>query len=73
MVKKLTSIGSSVGVIIDKPILELYKFKDKVEITPVEGGLLITPADGGKRQDRVKAALKKGNARYSKALKKLAE
>lgn len=73
MVKKLTSIGSSKGVILDKAILELYQFVDQVEIQPVEGGLLITPVEGPGRKARIKAALKKGNTRYSKALKKLAE
>jgi hypothetical protein len=43
MRKNLTAIGSSLGLIIDKPIAELYQLDRDiiVEITPKEDGLNI--------------------------------
>jgi hypothetical protein len=75
MVKKLTPIGSSVGLILDKALLELYHFEENVEITPREGGLLIRPTKMKitERKTRVGKALEKVNARYSRTLKNLAK
>jgi hypothetical protein len=75
MVKKLTAIGSSVGIILDKALLELYHFEENVEITPTEEGLLIRPTSAarGTRTARVSKSLDKANAGYGRALKNLAK
>jgi hypothetical protein len=73
MVKKLTPIGSSVGLILDKALLELYHFDENVEITPTAEGLLIRPTTNGvsDRKGRIGKALNKANAKYGRALKNL--
>jgi len=75
MVKKLTPIGSSVGLILDKALLELYHFKDNVEITPTAEGLLIRPTTNevSERKSRIGKSLEKANAKYGRALKNLAK
>ena len=75
MVKKLTQVGSSLGLIIDKPLLDLYAFHENVEITPTADGLLIRPTTDAvtDRKARVGKALEKANAKYGRALKNLAK
>lgn len=75
MVKKLTAIGSSVGLILDKPLLELYHFGENVEITPTSEGLLIKPTSlpVGDRKARIGKSIEKANVRYGRALKNLAK
>jgi antitoxin component of MazEF toxin-antitoxin module len=77
MKKKFSVIGNSVGIILDKNILELHGFdrEGEVEISPTEGGLLLRPAvPSSKRADdgAVKAAREKIKKRYSKTFKGLA-
>lgn len=45
MVKKLTRVGNSLGVVIDRPILDLLKITDEtpLEITTDGDGLHIRP------------------------------
>ncbi len=47
MIKQLTKIGNSQGVILDKAILELLNIKDgsSFEITTKNGGLFLKPID----------------------------
>ena len=75
MVKKLTNIGSSVGLILDKALIELYHFEENVELTPTAEGLLIRPTSNkvSDRKARIGKALDKVNSKYGRALKKLAE
>ena len=75
MVKKLTPIGSSVGLILDKALLELYHFDENVEITPTFEGLLIRPTKNhvSERKARIGKALDKANSKYGRALKNLAK
>jgi hypothetical protein len=78
MRKKFATIGNSVGLILDKTILELHGFdrEGEVEITPAkDGGLLLRPASPAARtasDDKVKAASARVNARYAKTFKNLA-
>jgi antitoxin component of MazEF toxin-antitoxin module len=75
MVKKLTSHGNSAALIIDKPILELLKIgmDTPLEIATDGKNLIISPIRDADREENVRAALDKINARHSKTLKKLAE
>lgn len=78
MRKKFSTIGNSVGLILDKSILELHGFDrdGDVEITPApDGGLLIRPAAPESRHasdEEVKAASAKVKARFGKTFKSLA-
>jgi len=74
VIKKLTSIGNSLGLIIDRPILELL---DIQKDTPLEvrtdgEALIIRPAREEHRA-RVRAATVRMMDRHDDALRKLAE
>jgi antitoxin MazE len=74
MIKKLTAIGSSLGIIIEQPILELL---DIDQDTPLEvrtdgESLIIRPAPREKRE-RVREAAERLMARHDETLKKLAQ
>lgn len=47
MIKQLTKIGNSQGIILDKAILELLNIKDgsSFEVTTKNGGLFLKPID----------------------------
>jgi antitoxin component of MazEF toxin-antitoxin module len=47
MIKQLTRIGNSQGIILDKAILDLLKIKDgsSFEVTTKNGGLFLKPID----------------------------
>ena len=78
MKKNLTAIGSSLGLIIDKPIAELYQLDRNtvVEITPKEDGLNIrfVKKDSLRASDaEVMKAASDINKRYGKMMKNLAK
>lgn len=78
MKKHLTAIGSSLGLIIDKPIAELYQLDRNtvVEVTPKEDGLNIRfIKERGERasDDDVMKAAGDINKRYGKMMKNLAK
>lgn len=74
MQKQLTRIGSSLGIIIDKPILDLLRItaNTPLEITTDGDRLILQPVrlaeDGTAR-----AAYQRVAARHRRSLKKLAE
>ena len=76
MIRTLIRYGDSYALIIERPLLDLMKIEvdTPLEITIDGQRLIITPASDPKpREERFHAALDKTNARYGKALKKLAE
>ena len=78
MKKNLTAIGSSLGLIIDKPIAELYQLDRNtvVEVTPKEDGLNIRfIKKRGERasDDEVMKAAGDINKHYGKMMKNLAK
>lgn len=78
MKKNLTAIGSSLGLIIDKPIAELYQLDKNtiVEVTPKEDGLNIRFIKEDKAHasnDEVMKAAGDINKRYRKMMKNLAK
>jgi hypothetical protein len=78
MKKHLTSIGSSLGLIIDKPIAELYQLDRNtvVEVTPKEDGLnirFINEKGARASDDEVMKAASNINKRYGKMMKNLAK
>jgi antitoxin MazE len=78
MKKNLTAIGSSLGLIIDKPIAELYQLDRNtvVEITPKEDGLnirFLKEKAPVATDDEVMRAASDINKRYQKMMKNLAK
>ena len=74
MVKRLTKIGNSRGLIIDRAWLALFKLDetDMVELEPTSDGLgfEVRPAS---HRDRVRAATRQAMQDHEKALRALSE
>lgn len=72
MVKKLSTVGNSLGLIIERPILELLNItKDTpLEITTDGEALIIRPASLGAK-DRVRESTRRMMAIHDEALRKL--
>ncbi len=75
MIKKLTSHGNSVALVIDKAILELLKINAKtpVELTTDGKNLIVSPVRDQTREKKFMTALAKVNQRHGKTLKRLGE
>lgn len=75
MIKNLVKHGNSWALVIDRPILDLLKISPDapLEISTDGSSIIVVPAERSAAKDRVRAARKKVNAKYSKAFKKLAE
>jgi antitoxin MazE len=75
MIKTLTRHGNSLALVIEKPILEILgaDAATPFEISTDGQVLMLTPVKDARRRKKFKAALDKANAKYSKALKNLAE
>ncbi len=75
MTKTLTTIGNSLGLIIDKPILELLRIdKDTpLEIETDGKSLIIRPVHGEDRRSRVLKATEKMMDAHDETLRKLAK
>ena len=78
MRKHLTAIGGSLGIIIDKPIAELYRLdrNTEVEVTPREDGLdirFIRDQSPHPLDDDVMKAAADINKRYKRMMKNLAK
>ena len=73
MVKKLTAIGNSLGLIIEKPILELLDIdKDTVLEVRTDGEALIIRPQRKNRSARLKAAAERMMEAHDETLRKLA-
>jgi antitoxin component of MazEF toxin-antitoxin module len=74
MQKKLSTVGNSLGLIIEKPILELLKIdKDTVLEVSTDGDALIIRPVRESRKDRVRAAAERVSDTHSEAFEKLAK
>lgn len=75
MRKSLTMIGNSMGIIIDKPILDLLGIsrESEVEITTDGRRLIIEPAEETGDTVEVRKLSKKVLKTHSKTFQKLAE
>lgn len=75
MTKTLTTIGNSLGLIIDKPILELLRIdKDTpLEIETDGKSLIIRPVHAQDRRSRVRDATEKMMDAHDETLRKLAK
>lgn len=73
MRKKLSAIGNSLGIVIEKPILELLKIDRETELEiSTDGARLIVEPVRSKR-DRVLAATRKVTKAHAETLRKLAK
>jgi len=75
MIKKLSAVGNSLGLIIERPILELL---DITKDTPLEiktdgEGLIIRPVKKASRTDRVLAAADELMDAHEETFRKLAK
>ena len=78
MRKNLSAIGNSLGIIIEKPILELLNITrdTELEVTTDGSRLIIEPVRTGeteKRRGRVGAATKRVMKNHDRTLRRLAE
>lgn len=75
MTKTLTSIGNSLGLIIDRPILDLLKIdKDTpLEIRTDGKALIIEPVQSTARKSRVRVATERMMNAHDKTLRRLAK
>jgi antitoxin MazE len=73
MRKKLSAIGNSLGIVIEKPILELLDFTRDTELDMTTDGerLILTPVRKTRKQ-RVKAAVDEVLADHASTFRKLA-
>ena len=74
MRKKLSAIGNSLGIVIEKPILELLDIDRETELDMRTDGerLIIEPIRGARRA-KVKAAVQRTMAAHDATLRKLAK
>ena len=74
MRKKLSAIGNSLGIVIEKPILELLEIDRETELDMRTDGerLIIEPVRGAKRA-KVKAAVQRAMRAHDATLRKLAK
>jgi antitoxin component of MazEF toxin-antitoxin module len=74
MRKKLSAIGNSLGIVIEKPILELLDIDRETELDMRTDGerLIIEPIRGARRA-KVKAAAQRAMAAHDATLRKLAK
>ena len=78
MRKNLSAIGNSLGIVIEKPILELLNITRDTELEVTTDGfrLIIEPVrteEKESRQGRVKAATKRAMKNHDRTLRRLAE
>lgn len=78
MRKNLSAIGNSLGIVIEKPILELLNITrdTELEVTTDGSRLIIEPVRTGeteRRRGRVGAATKRVMKNHDRTLRRLAE
>jgi antitoxin MazE len=79
MIKRLTKVGNSLALVIDRPILELLNLDDQTPLEVQTDGhrLTIAPATADDQQQgrkrKIDEAVARVNQRYAKALTRLAK
>jgi antitoxin MazE len=75
MIKKLSKHGNSLALVIDRSILDLLGIDEgtALEMSTDGAALIVSPVRDKKRRKKFEQALASSNARYGKALKRLAE
>jgi antitoxin MazE len=75
MIKHLTKHGNSLALVIDRGVLDLLEIDADTPLSLTTDGkcLVVAPVRDAKRRETFRAALEKGNRRYGKMLKRLAD
>lgn len=75
MRKKLSAIGNSLGIVIEKPILELLDIDRDTELEVITDGerLVIEPVRKRGRRERVSSAIDDVLSKHAETMKKLAK
>ena len=75
MQKRLTKIGNSLGIVLDRPLLERLGVDSETDLEVSTDGsvILITPVRSKKRDARLKKVTDRAFETYAGAFKKLAE
>lgn len=75
MRKKLSAIGNSLGIVIEKPILELLGIDRETELDVKTDGerLVIEPVRKSGRRERVSKAIDEVLSKHAETMKKLAK
>jgi antitoxin component of MazEF toxin-antitoxin module len=75
MKKNLTVVGNSLGIIIEKPILDLLGINRETQIEMITDGrrLIIEPVKEENRTAKIKAATRRVMKNHDKALRELAK
>jgi antitoxin MazE len=72
--KKLSAVGNSLGVVIEKPILELLNIDRETELDiSTDGDRLIIEPVRGERKRRFNQSIDKVMKRHDKTFRKLAK
>jgi antitoxin component of MazEF toxin-antitoxin module len=75
MIKKLTVVGNSLGLIIDRPILDLLEIdrETPLEIRTDGDALIVRPAGKAPKKERLRASAERLMDEHAETLKKLAK
>lgn len=75
MKKNLTVIGNSLGIIIEKPILDLLGISKETQLEVITDGqrLIIEPVKQEERAKKIKAATRRVMKNHDKTLRELAK
>lgn len=75
LTKRLTKIGNSRAIIIDKPVLDVLGIEDDTEIQLVmeNGALVLRPAPVTERQMKFRTAQKRIVEKHGETFRKLAK
>ena len=75
MVKHLTKHGNSLALVIDRGVLDILDIDAETPLSVTTDGkcLVVSPVRDPKRQRQFRTALREGNRKYSKMLKRLAD
>ncbi|MBK9215872.1 MAG: AbrB/MazE/SpoVT family DNA-binding domain-containing protein [Chloracidobacterium sp.] len=75
MMKNLVAIGNSLGIIIEKPILDLLRIErdTPLEVRTDGDRLIIEPLTNEAREKRLRSAVKRVMKNHDETLRKLAQ
>ncbi len=75
MIKRLTKHGNSLALVLDRGILDLLEIDKDTPLNITTDGkcLIVSPVHDAARRKKFRAALKEGNRRYGKMLRRLAD
>jgi antitoxin MazE len=75
MVKRLTKHGNSLALVIDRGVLDLLEIDAETPLSVTTDGkcLIVSPVRNPNRQKSFRAALKEGNRKYGRMLKRLTD